>query len=444
MKKTVFFLSLFVVVGFPMALAQVESSHNAAGADDSVMRQNSTAESMRMTDSTYHNQLRDRLSETDDPHVKARCYYYDFVYINGGYCDPYFPFTWNDVPFELRTPTFSHSADSALHYLRHLYHERKKNYFNEIIDNVYMYYPICQLERYLGLAHDPSILPPDTSGFYVPLQSGTYANLGEGWQTDYSQHLLPYADWAVSFGRDFTHDFKELQEPSVWLDSKKDMSMTMFRMIVFHLPGTGYTMVRAGLDNGRPYAVLKHGYSEYSDTGFVKKQGDSISLRLTHNQWSHLLQLTEGFDTLPWRDRGTAIDGNRYFFEYAHNGHYHSHFTCGRKQTDTIAHFLYGLFDKSRKSVVGRVYCTGVSPDDIDGVNIPVTVEVRNFWGRLVKTVETDISGTAGYFYIELPVGRYRFTFLSEGYEPYTTERIRVKDHCELDDACLRPCSESR
>ena len=203
---------------------------------------NIATHTLAQNDSIVHAYFMERLQEAKTAIDSAEIYYSDFIYYNGGEESPYesyHPFNENDsLP---RTLLFPYGVDSALAIFRRLY-------WND--DMEHLYFPIVQLEHALGLPHDFTIAPPDTSDFYMPLQSGTYDDLGLGWQTNYTQYLYPHAEWALRHCKYYTNLFRDLDEPSLW--KQQD---TMLRVTVTHLPHGNKTIIRVYKHNGQPIAV---------------------------------------------------------------------------------------------------------------------------------------------------------------------------------------------
>lgn len=289
----------------------------------------------RRNDKNFHENQRERMQKAKTDEERARIYYQDFIYCNFGYTNPYFPYPEWDENTELRTPTFPHSADSALAILYSLYWQEGKEY---------LYYPIMQLEHYLGFRHDEAFVPPDTADFYVPMQSGTNANLGPGWETDYSQHLLLYTERALYRCKFYTELYRDLGEPDLW--HSRD---TAIRMRIKHLPSSGSTLIRVSKTKGQPTATRYYIVGVYNPT--TKKRGTKVEerdkLKLTPKQWQEVLQLADTIDSLPWEGAGSKIDGNWYFFEYRHGDSYRSHFTCS--DNIRLAEYLWQLFDKPKR-----------------------------------------------------------------------------------------------
>lgn len=292
---------------------------------------------LRRNDKNHHEYQLERMQQAKTPEDRAKLYYQDFVYCNGGYTNPYLPFPEWDEKTELRTPTFPHSADSALAILYEIYWQEGKEH---------LYYPIVQLEHYLGLRHDEAIVPPDTSEYYIPIQSGANnANLGPGWETDYSQHLLLYTEWALRHCKYYTEYFRQLGEPDLW-HMKGD---TAVRMQIDHLPGSGSTLIRVSIEKGHPTAHKYSCYRQYSSRNhnYHLKVYKHDKIRLTKEQWRDVLRLADTIDSLPWYDPKMAIDGNWYFFEYRHGDSYRSHYTCS--DNIRLAEYLWRLFEKPKR-----------------------------------------------------------------------------------------------
>ena len=291
------------------------------------------------SDSIAHAYFINELQKAQTAEDSAEIYYSDFVYYHGGTSSPYdsyHPFVENNsTP---RTLLFPYGADSALAIFRRLCWKD---------DMEYLYFPIVQLEHALGLPHDYTIAPPDTSDFYMPLQSGTYCDLGAGWQTNYTQYLYPHAKWALQHCKLYTNLFRDIDEPKLW----KQQQDTVLRLTVTHLPHGNRTIIRVYKDNEQPMAEYRFLYDEYSrikslrhivQTRYEKKQ-------LTEEQWNTIVHLATAIDSLPWNERGSLIDGNRYWFEYSHNSFYHSNYSCWDR-TD-LWKYLSDLFPKPKKQV---------------------------------------------------------------------------------------------
>lgn len=285
-----------------------------------------TAQSERMTK---------RLNEAENLEKRALVYYDDFLQANYGE-HPWWSVLDDDRDTtQPRTMDFPHSADSALAILYGLYWQEEKDY---------LYYPIVQLEHFLGLKHDAAIVPPDTSGYYLPLQSGTYADLGAGWETNYRQHLLLHTKWAMLHCKEYTEMFREFNEPDLW-HMRND---TMVRMTVFHLPGTGFSLIRVFKKNGQPTAMYIDGHQMYKDKKWCYVPDERREERLSSGQWQEAMRLVAAIDTLPWEERGQTIDGERYQFEYRHGDSFHSHYSCFDRSG--LGGFLFRLFFKDYRT----------------------------------------------------------------------------------------------
>jgi len=273
-------------------------------------------------------------AQRDSLEIRAAKFYNDFVYCHGGDRSPYDPFDWTDK--SLRNPKYEHNADSSLALFYELY--QRDGY-------EHLYFPIVQLEHFLGLRHDIGVVEPDTADYYMPLQSHTYDNLGPGWETDYSQYLFPHTQWALWNCEWYTRFFTSLGEPDLWHQS----SGTVLRMTVTHLPNFYYSLIRVFLRAGKPFAVRRFAYSRFSweegTSDFIPDGYDERAL--TQKQWLAIQVMAAAIDTLPWEMKGTAIDGNRYQFEYRHGTSYHSHYTC--HDHTGLAVYLYNLFEKQKQ-----------------------------------------------------------------------------------------------
>lgn len=289
----------------------------------------------RRNDKNFHENQRERMQQAKTDEERARIYYQDFIYCNFGYTNPYFPYPEWDENTELRTPTFPHSADSALAILYSLYWQEGKEY---------LYYPIVQLEHYLGFRHDEAFVPPDTADFYVPLQSGINANLGPGWETDYSQHLLLYTERALRSCKFYTELYHDLGEPDLW--HSRD---TAVRMRIEHLPSSGSTLIRVSRLDGQPTATRYYIVGIYNpiERTWGTKVEEQDKIKLSQEQWQEVLLLADTIDSLPWYDPRTKIDGNWYFFEYRHGNSYRSHHTCS--DNIRLSEYLWKLFDKPKR-----------------------------------------------------------------------------------------------
>lgn len=289
----------------------------------------------RRNDNHFHKSQRERMQEAKAPEDYAKIYYQDFVYFHGGYTDPYFPFPEWDKNTELRTPTFAGSADSALAILYELYWQDGKEH---------LYYPIVQLENTLGRRHDEAIVPPDTAEFYIPMQSGTNANLGQGWETDYSQHLLLYTEWALRSCKFYTELYRDLGEPDLW--HSRD---TAVRMRIEHLPSNGSTLIRVSNTKGQPTAIRYYIVGIYNPIkrtwGTKVEERDKI--KISPKQWQEVLHLADTINSLPWENLQRTIDGDWYFFEYRHGDSYRSHHTCS--DNIRLAEYLWKLFEKPER-----------------------------------------------------------------------------------------------
>jgi len=392
-----------------------------------------SAKAQGQRDSLFHENILYKMKNAETTMERARLYYQDFLYANYGEYNPYF---YEESYWWVHTPTFQNSADSALVLLKTLYNKK---------ENQFMYYPICQLEHYLGIPHDPSITHPDTSDFYVPLQSGTSADLGIGWQSNYTQHLLTKAEWALSHSKTYTTFFEKTNEPSIWKKGKKNPQISLFRMTIYHLPSTRFSIYNVGMDKGKPYVSLKEGYQKYNRVFSSYTCSTIISehrtIRLSQGKWEILLNLIEKIDSLEWVNEGQVIDGNRYFCEYAHNGHYHSHYTCEDPTTDSLHNFMYHLFKTNNTfSVYGEV-CESVYEETFGNIrNRLDSVEVKvynKFSTQCVAKTNTALFHD-NIFYCELPAGHYRFVFKRQGYKKETMKNINITSDTLLNATMTR------
>ena len=386
-------------------------------------------------DSLFHENILYKMKDAETTMDRAKLFYQDFIYANYGEHDPYFFYDeyYSGVH---RTPTFPNGVDSALALLKTLYNKR---------ENQFMYYPICQLEHYLGIPHDPSITHPDTTNFYVPLQSGTSADLGNGWQSNYTQHLLLKANWALLHCENYTTFFKKTNEPSIWKKGKKNPQDTLFRMTIYHLPGSNFSIYNVNMHKGKPYVTRKFGYQRYernfSSYTYSTIISENRTIRLSQGNWETLLNLIEKIDSLEWVNEGQVIDGNRYFCEYAHNGHYHSHYTCEDPTTDSLHSFIYHLFKTGNTySVYGEV-CENVYKETFGNVRDRLdSVEVKVY--RKFSTQCVAKTNTAHFrdniFRCELPAGRYRFVFKRRGYKKERMKNIDITSDTLLNATMTR------
>ena len=289
----------------------------------------------RRNDKNFHESQLDKLRSAKTPEDSAKVYYQDFVYCHGGYTNPYFPFPEWDKNTELRTPTFAGSADSALVILYELYWQDGKEH---------LYYPIVQLENALGRRHDEAIVPPDTAKFYIPMQSGTNANLGQGWETDYSQHLLLYTEWALRSCKFYTERYHDLGEPDLW--HSRD---TAVRMRIEHLPSNGSTLIRVSKKEGQPTAIRYYIVGIYNSINrtWDTKVEERDKIKISPKQWQEVLHLADTINSLPWENPQRTIDGDWYFFEYRHGDSYRSHYTCS--DNIRLAEYLWKLFEKPER-----------------------------------------------------------------------------------------------
>jgi|GEM_PF-5044500 len=298
---------------------------------------NIATHTLAQNDSIVHAYFMEGLQEAKTAIDSAEIYYSDFIYYNGGEYTPYesyHPFNENDsLP---RTLLFPYGVDSALAIFRRLYWQEGMEY---------LYYPIVQLEHALGLPHDFTIAPPDTSDFYMPLQSGTYDDLGLGWQTNYTQYLYPHAKWALRHCKHYTNLFRDLDEPSLW--KQQD---TMLRVTVTHLPHGSKTIIRVYKHNGQPIAVCRSVGQEYSCLkSFRNVQNKYNKQQLTSEQWHEIMNKASAIDSLPWKERGTIIDGNRYWYEYRHDSSYRSYYS--HKDRVGLWQYLIDLLENPSKQM---------------------------------------------------------------------------------------------
>ncbi|MBO4741072.1 MAG: hypothetical protein J5605_05445 [Bacteroidales bacterium] len=372
-------------------------------------------------DSLFHVEMLEKMEKAKTPLDRARLYYQDFIYANYGID---YPYLYSDDYYSgvHRTPTFPNGADSALVLLRQLYDED---------ENQFMYYPICQLEHYLCKPHYPAIKQPDTTDFYIPLRSGSSADLGKGWQSNYTQHLLTRANWALSHCYWYTKIFKAANEPSIWIESKKNPQFTALRITISHLPGTSFTMYRVDMRKGKPYAIRKEGYHYFhtNTMSYTPIFTDSTTIRLSSGRWEKLQSILEKFDTLDWYNEGITIDGHRNFCEYAHDGNYHSYYSCGDRTTDSVAKYLYSFFKKPNTVSVRGEVCAMAYDKMFGNIrNRLDSVEVRANKRFSVKCVAK--TSTANFknniFRLELPVGNYRLSFKCPGYKNETIKNISI------------------
>lgn len=312
MKKLLFTIAVIFGIGLPTTYAQ--------------------------SDSIVHALLIERLQQAKTAEDSAFTYYWDFVYYNGGEESPYESFYFFEETDSIpRTLSFPYGADSALAIFRRLYWQEGMEYF---------YYPIVQLEHALGLPHDFTIVPPDTSDFYMPLQSGTYDELNSGWETNYKQYLYPHAEWTWRHCKTYTALFQDVDEPNLW-HSQND---TVLRLTVTHLPHGSKTIIRIYKHNGQPIAVCRSVGQEYSCLkSFRNVQNKYNKQQLTSEQWHEIMNKASAIDSLPWKERGTVIDGNRYWYEYRHDSSYRSYYS--HKDRVGLWQYLIDLLENPSKQM---------------------------------------------------------------------------------------------
>jgi len=179
----------------------------------------------------------------------------------------------------------------------------------------------------------------------MPLQSGTYDDLGLGWQTNYTQYLYPHAKWALRHCKHYTNLFRDLDEPSLW--KQQD---TMLRVTVTHLPHGSKTIIRVYKHNGQPIAVCRSVGQEYSCLkSFRNVQNKYNKQQLTSEQWHEIMNKASAIDSLPWKERGTIIDGNRYWYEYRHDSSYRSYYS--HKDRVGLWQYLIDLLENPSKQM---------------------------------------------------------------------------------------------
>lgn len=299
---------------------------------------NIATHTLAQNDSIVHAYFMERLQEAKTAIDSAEIYYSDFIYYNGGEYTPYesyHPFNENDsLP---RTLAFPYGADSALAIFRRLYWQEGMEY---------LYYPIVQLEHALGLPHDFTIAPPDTSDFYMPFQSGTYDELNSGWETNYKQHIYPCVEWAWRHCKTYTALFQDVDEPDLWHGPQD----TVLRLTVTHKPVGGQTIIRVYKHNGQPMAVYRSVDKKHSGLKpSYNVQNMYNEQQLTSEQWHEIMNKASTIDSLPWKERVIHINRNFYWYEYRHDSSYRSYYS--HKDRVGLWQYLIDLFENSPKQM---------------------------------------------------------------------------------------------
>lgn len=299
---------------------------------------NIATHTLAQNDSIVHAYFMERLQEAKTAIDSAEIYYSDFIYYNGGEYTPYesyHPFNENDsLP---RTLLFPYGADSALAIFRRLYWQEGMEY---------LYYPIVQLEHALGLPHDFTIVPPDTSDFYMPLQSGTYDELNSGWETNYKQHIYPCVEWAWRHCKTYTTLFQDVDEPDLWHGPQD----TVLRLTVTHKPVGGQTIIRVYKHNGQPMAVYRSVDKKHSGLKpSYNVQNMYNEQQLTSEQWHEIMNKASTIDSLPWKERVIHINRNFYWYEYRHDSSYRSYYS--HKDRVGLWQYLIDLLENPSKQM---------------------------------------------------------------------------------------------
>lgn len=286
------------------------------------------------SDSVGHPWLIEELQQVKTAKDSAVVYYKDFVYSHSGM---YYSHNLVYSSKISKTLTFPYSPDSALAIFSRLYRQEGMEY---------LYYPIVQLEHALGLPHDFTIVPPDTSVFYMPLQSGTYDELNSGWETNYKQHIYPCVEWAWRHCKTYTTLFQDVDEPDLWHGPQD----TVLRLTVTHKPVGGQTIIRVYKHNGQPMAVYRSVDKKHSGLKpSYNVQNIYNEQQLTSEQWHEIMNKASTIDSLPWKERVIHINRNFYWYEYRHDSSYRSYYS--HKDRVGLWQYLIDLFENSPKQM---------------------------------------------------------------------------------------------
>lgn len=163
-------------------------------------------------------ELRTRLSNDFNDIVAVeeltQLYYYDFLDMNGGVrfadADRWEPDSNGRYVFPHLEPAFGHCADSALWYLLHLWSRNPEEY-------EYLYYPIVQLENFLGLEHTSYILPPEDyyKGKFFPDSYFTCFSMND-WEHNYSVDLFQGMKNAKEYAQNVAQLLADMDEKELY------------------------------------------------------------------------------------------------------------------------------------------------------------------------------------------------------------------------------------
>jgi len=265
-------------------------------------------------------QLRTRLSndfgDTVAVEELARLYYYDFLDMNGGVpfadADRWEPDSLGRYAFPHLEPAFVHCADSALWYLLHLWSRNPEAYD-------YLYYPVVQLENYLGLEHTAYLLPPEDyfPGHYFPSSYFTAFDLDD-WPHNYTIDLLQAMKQARGLAHAAALRLADLDERDLY-STNQEGEEAVFRVLESRLGVS--RLYRIEFSDGQPTLYYKEagmnpqpsldGRYHFSILKDKKRQ-------LSRQQWQEFQLLSDSVDLImqpPFSTCGISAEGPIYLFE---------------------------------------------------------------------------------------------------------------------------------
>lgn len=271
----------------------------------------------------------------------AWCYYNQFIVAHGGILYEYYH-NWEYWQGKLgvdirqqgpnRIPPYEHCADSALKYFTSAYAARASEDFEM------MYYPIVQLENFLGRPHDTIIHTPQTDSVYDSDERKWYSCY---FPVDY---FLPYGRLSSAlrsnhldvFGGMTDHSWRtqtyscilhHLDEPYIYgtaiPENEEVLRITICSMYYYGAKLRG---------PGKVYRIQKKGWKlQYTEEKFGEHRiGKNVTRKLGKEQQTEFQSLLEAcnFYNLPrLLHDGKTIPGQSedlYLIEYMQGGRYHA------------------------------------------------------------------------------------------------------------------------
>lgn len=216
-------------------------------------------------------------------------------------------------------PCYIHSADSALKYLKLLYHFDYAD-CNHSQNNQYLYYPIVQVESILGCEHDSSVVRPRAKeeGFYFPNNYFLPCNLGD-WQHDRHLDLCRIMESSQRKAENISSLLRAMSLPNLY-DGAIAEADTVFRIIHWGNWGTHYAVSFQHETDGQWRAHFRQ--CDHLGLGFpdYRVEADAIVCEIDDSaDLSDLRRLISdsSYLSLPARCfTGHVPDGGSYAFEW--------------------------------------------------------------------------------------------------------------------------------